>query len=170
MHLEFITVSINLSSPLQQDGSKTLFMGNPCSASHGNLLKSHKVQHRGPLKRMVWDYERLPSTKDKILELLHDFVNQLVSGGYNGKTSVIESKSFFHNLFCLYNGKTSTFMVHVLTLLQIISVLMQSIREDIEKEHIIESSDVAIFFQVAQFVTSFQYQKSLFLKVRSYTE
>lgn len=111
---------------LTMDGSKTLFMGNPCSASHGNLLKSHKVQHRGPLKRMVWDYERLPSTKDKILELLHDFVNQLVSGGYN--------------------------------------VLMQSIREDIEKEHIIESSDVAIFFQVAQFVTSFQYQKSLFLK------
>ncbi|XP_058206068.1 uncharacterized protein LOC131319704 [Rhododendron vialii] len=111
---------------LTMDGSKTLLMGNPCSASHGNLLKSHKVQHRGPLKRMVWDYERLPSTKDKILELLHDFVNQLVSGGYN--------------------------------------VLMQSIREDIEKEHIIESSDVAIFFQVAQFVTSFQYQKSLFLK------
>ncbi|KAI8564941.1 hypothetical protein RHMOL_Rhmol03G0222300 [Rhododendron molle] len=132
---------------LTMDGSKTLFMGNPCSASHGNLLKSHKVQHRGPLKRMVWDYERLLSTKDKILELLHDFVNQLVLGGYNGKTSVIESKSFFHNLFCLYSGKTSTFMVHVLTLLQIISVLMQSIREDIEKEHIIESSDVAIFFQ-----------------------
>lgn len=84
MHEELITISINFSSPLQQDGSKTLFKGNPCSASHDNLLKSNKVQHRGPLKRMVWDHERLPSTKEKIRELLHDFVNQLVSGGYNG--------------------------------------------------------------------------------------
>ncbi|KAH7853622.1 hypothetical protein Vadar_004796 [Vaccinium darrowii] len=115
---------------LTMDGSKTLFKGNPCSASHDNLLKSNKVQHRGPLKRMVWDYERLPSTKEKIRELLHDFVNQLVSGGYN--------------------------------------VLMRSIREDIEKEHhTIESSDVVIFFLVAQFVTSFQYQKSLLLKPES---
>ncbi|XP_057480402.1 uncharacterized protein LOC130767528 [Actinidia eriantha] len=112
---------------LTMDGSKTLFKGNPCSRSRDTLLKSHKV-YRGPLKRMVWDYGRLPSTKDNILELLHGFVNQLLSGGYN--------------------------------------VLMQSIREDVEKEHhTIQNSDVVIFFQVAQFITSFQYQKSLFLKL-----
>ncbi|XP_052180758.1 uncharacterized protein LOC127793960 [Diospyros lotus] len=108
------------------DGSKTLFKGNPCSASRDALFKCQTV-HRGPLKRTVWDYGKLPSTKDNILELLHGFVNQLLSGGYN--------------------------------------VLMQSIREDIEKEHhIIQNSDIVIFFQVAQFVTSFQYYKSLFLK------
>ncbi|KAF6162098.1 hypothetical protein GIB67_008227 [Kingdonia uniflora] len=38
--------------------------------------------------------------------------------------------------------------------------LMQSIRKDIEKEHhAIQSNDVAIFFQVAQFITAFQYHK-----------
>ncbi|THG05537.1 hypothetical protein TEA_016690 [Camellia sinensis var. sinensis] len=66
-----------------KDGSKTLCKGNPCSASHDPLHNSHKV-HRGPLKRVVWDYGRLPSTRDNTLELLHDFVNQLLSGGYNG--------------------------------------------------------------------------------------
>ncbi|KAL7003535.1 hypothetical protein U1Q18_004688 [Sarracenia purpurea var. burkii] len=94
---------------LTMDGSKTLFKGNPCSASCDTLLKSHNV-HRGSLKRMVWDYGRLPSTKENILQLLHDFLNQLLSGGYN--------------------------------------VLMQSIREDVEKEHhTIQNSDVVIFFQ-----------------------
>lgn len=45
---------------------------------------------------------------------------------------------------------------------------MQSVREDIEKEHhSIQSSDIVIFFQVARFVTSFQYQKLLILKVRN---
>ncbi|EYU25177.1 hypothetical protein MIMGU_mgv1a000309mg [Erythranthe guttata] len=40
------------------------------------------------------------------------------------------------------------------------NVLMQSIREDIEKElQEIQSSDVVIFFEVAQFVTAFQYHK-----------
>ncbi|KAK6155617.1 hypothetical protein DH2020_009865 [Rehmannia glutinosa] len=40
------------------------------------------------------------------------------------------------------------------------NVLMQSIRDDIDKEHQeIQSADVVIFFQVAQFVTSFQYHK-----------
>ncbi|XP_073310909.1 uncharacterized protein [Primulina huaijiensis] len=42
------------------------------------------------------------------------------------------------------------------------NVLMQSILEDIEKEHQeIQSTDVVVFFHVAQFVTSFQYYKSL---------
>ncbi|GMP24662.1 hypothetical protein CsSME_00001849 [Camellia sinensis var. sinensis] len=111
---------------LTMDGSKTLCKGNPCSASHDPLHNSHKV-HRGPLKRVVWDYGRLPSTRDNTLELLHDFVNQLLSGGYN--------------------------------------VLMESICEDVEKEHhTIQNSDVIIFFQVAQFITSFQYHKSVCLK------
>lgn len=43
---------------------------------------------------------------------------------------------------------------------------MQSIREDIEKEHhAIQKSDVVIFFQVAQFVTAFQYHKTSASKV-----
>ncbi|KAJ8752854.1 hypothetical protein K2173_008589 [Erythroxylum novogranatense] len=42
------------------------------------------------------------------------------------------------------------------------NALTQSIREDIEKEHNgVQNSDVIIFFQVAQFVTSFQYHKFL---------
>ncbi|KAM3729911.1 hypothetical protein ACB098_12G046900 [Castanea mollissima] len=42
------------------------------------------------------------------------------------------------------------------------NVLMQSIREDIEKEHhAIQKNDVIVFFQVAQFVTSFQHHKFL---------
>nr|GEU97454.1 hypothetical protein [Tanacetum cinerariifolium] len=42
------------------------------------------------------------------------------------------------------------------------NVLMQSIRVDIEKEHhAIENSDVVAFFQVAEFVMSFQNQKLL---------
>lgn len=46
-------------------------------------------------------------------------------------------------------------------------VLMQTLREDIEKEHhSIQQSDIVVFFQVAQFVTSFQYYKFLASKVR----
>ena len=45
---------------------------------------------------------------------------------------------------------------------------MQSICEDIEKEHhAIQNSDVVVFFQVSQFVTSFQYHKFLISKVRT---
>lgn len=48
-----------------------------------------------------------------------------------------------------------------------VSVLMRSIREDIEKEHpSIQKSDVAVFFQVAEFVTSFQCYKYSASKVR----
>lgn len=47
---------------------------------------------------------------------------------------------------------------------------MQSLREDIEKEHSsIQESDVIVFFQVAQFVTSFQYHKFFTSKVRDTT-
>ncbi|KAJ7974108.1 Timeless protein [Quillaja saponaria] len=108
---------------LTMDGSKAVFKGNPKAASHNKLLKPHKVC-RGAVKKIAWDHRRLPSTKDKILELLHGFVNQFLFGGYN--------------------------------------VLMQSICEDVEKEHhAIQRSDIVVFFQVAEFVTSFQYQKCL---------
>ncbi|KAF3627845.1 putative G-type lectin S-receptor-like serine/threonine-protein kinase-like isoform X1 [Capsicum annuum] len=105
------------------DGSKTLIKGNPCSVSHDPLIIAH-TKHRGPAKRTVWDQGRLPATKNKILNLLYDFINQFLGGGYN--------------------------------------VLMQSVRDDIEKEHhAIQNSDIVIFFEVAQFVTSFQYNKFL---------
>lgn len=43
---------------------------------------------------------------------------------------------------------------------------MQSVREDIDKDHQeIENGEVIIFFQVARFVTSFQYHKFLSLMV-----
>ncbi|XP_068491170.1 uncharacterized protein [Phaseolus vulgaris] len=107
-------------SRLTMDGSKAVVKGNP-NSSHNVLLKAHNVS-RGPTKRIAWDHPRLPSTKDKILELLHGFLNQFLSGGYN--------------------------------------VLMRSIREDIEKEHpSIQRSDVVVFFQVAEFVTAFQFYK-----------
>ncbi|KAJ1385396.1 Timeless protein [Sesbania bispinosa] len=104
---------------LTTDGSKAVVKGNPNSSHNMLLLKSQNVT-RGPAKKIAWDHPRLPSTKDKILELLHGFVNQFLSGGYN--------------------------------------VLMRSICEDIEKEHpAIQKSDVVVFFQVAEFVTSFQF-------------
>ncbi|KAK3014955.1 hypothetical protein RJ639_008115, partial [Escallonia herrerae] len=47
-------------------------------------------------------------------------------------------------------------------------VLMQSICEDIEKEHhAIQKNDVIIFFQVARFVTAFQYHKSVILETNT---
>lgn len=67
---------------LTMDGSKALFKGNPCFVSRDTLAKPQKV-HRGPLKRIVWDHGSLPSTKNNILELLHDFVNQFLSAGFN---------------------------------------------------------------------------------------
>ncbi|KAJ4954853.1 hypothetical protein NE237_011636 [Protea cynaroides] len=112
---------------LAVDGSKTLLKGNP-GIAHDNLPKHHKVQ-RGPSKRIVWDHIQLSSSNEDVLHLIHDFVNQLLSSGYN--------------------------------------VLMQSIREDIEKEHVIENSDIVIFFQVVQFVTAFQYHKFLTSKQQS---
>lgn len=44
---------------------------------------------------------------------------------------------------------------------------MQSIIRDIEKEHhAIQTSDVLMFFHLAQFVTSFQHHKCQLTKVR----
>ncbi|XP_012090145.1 protein timeless homolog isoform X2 [Jatropha curcas] len=108
------------------DGSKAVYKGNPSSATENILLKPHKIQ-RSSTKKIVWDHGIIPSMKADILVLLHDFLNQFLSGGYN--------------------------------------VLMQTICEDIEKEHhAIQKSDIVIFFHVAQFVTSFQYNKFLTYK------
>ncbi|KAM1817819.1 hypothetical protein ACFX12_002055 [Malus domestica] len=116
---------------LTMDGSVAVLKGRPTSTSCKTMLKPHNP--RGPVKKIAWDHGTLPSTKDKILELLHDFVNQFLSGGYN--------------------------------------VLMQSIRENIEKEHpSIQKSDVVVFFQVAQFAISFQYHKSSISKPSMGTE
>ncbi|CAL0316025.1 unnamed protein product [Lupinus luteus] len=105
---------------LTMDGSKAVIKGNP-NSSRNILHKSQNVT-RGPSKKIAWDHPKLPSTKDKILELLHGFLNQFLSVGYN--------------------------------------VLMRSIREDIEKEHpAIQRSDIVVFFEVAEFVTAFQFYK-----------
>ncbi|RZR96073.1 hypothetical protein BHM03_00025025 [Ensete ventricosum] len=66
------------------DGSKTLFKRNPTSASGNGIVKVHNVQ-RGPLKRIAWDHDNLPPAKENILELLYEFLNQFLSGGYNGR-------------------------------------------------------------------------------------
>ncbi|XP_009388052.2 uncharacterized protein LOC103974877 [Musa acuminata AAA Group] len=64
------------------DGSKTLFKRNPTSASENGMVRVHNVQ-RGPLKRIAWDHDNLPPAKENITELLYEFLNQFLSGGYN---------------------------------------------------------------------------------------
>ena len=59
---------------------------------------------------------------------------------------------------CLYLVLSTFILMPVYHLL----VLMQSVYEDIEKEHpSVQNSDIVTFFQVAQAVTSFQFHKSL---------
>ncbi|XP_010537125.1 PREDICTED: uncharacterized protein LOC104811936 [Tarenaya hassleriana] len=103
------------------DGSKAVLKGIP-STTDSTVLKP--TLGRGAAEKIVWEHGRISLAKDSILKLLHDFINQFMTGGYN--------------------------------------VLMQSILDDIEKEHhSIQSSDIVVFFQVAQFITSFQCCKSL---------
>ncbi|KAL9412393.1 hypothetical protein AB3S75_045925 [Citrus x aurantiifolia] len=64
------------------DGSKAVFKGNPASASHNPIIKPHKGQ-KGMSKKIMWDQGSLPSTKDNVLELLYDFLNQFLTGSYN---------------------------------------------------------------------------------------
>jgi len=82
-HIIFYNIN---SVVIQQDGSKAVCKGNPSSASQSILLKPHKIQ-RSLTKKIVWDHARFPSMKDNILVLLHDFLNQFLSGGYNGISS-----------------------------------------------------------------------------------
>lgn len=85
---------------IQQDGSKAVCKGNPRSASQNILPKPHKIQ-RSSTKKIVWDYGRFPSMKDNILVLLHDFLNQFLSGGYNGIFSEF-NVLFYIYIFCFY--------------------------------------------------------------------
>ncbi|CAI0546389.1 unnamed protein product [Linum tenue] len=105
-------------SRITMDGSTTVCKGKPAAASNA-FHKPHAIQ-RGASKKIVWDHAKFRVTKHKILELLHDFMEQFLSGSYN--------------------------------------VLIQSIREDIQKEqNAIQKNDIIVFFQVVQFATSYQY-------------
>ncbi|CAN8244514.1 unnamed protein product [Cochlearia groenlandica] len=112
------------------DGSKAVLKGIP-STTESTILKPHNG--RGAKEKIVWEHGPMPVTNDNVLKLLHDFICQFMSGGYN--------------------------------------VLMQSVCEDIEKEHpSIQNSDIVTFFQVAQSVTSFQCHKSLISNRKTSTE
>ncbi|OMO53292.1 Timeless protein [Corchorus capsularis] len=65
-----------------KDGSTAVYKGKPGSTSANALLKSHKG-HGISTQKIVRGHGLLPSTRNSILELLHDFVNQFLSGGYN---------------------------------------------------------------------------------------
>lgn len=56
---------------------------DPASASKNGLAKVRKVQ-RGPLKRVASNNGVLSVQEENILELLHNFINQFLAGGYNG--------------------------------------------------------------------------------------
>lgn len=77
-----------------QDGSKAVVKGNP-NSSHNMHLKSQNVT-RGRAKTIAWDHPKLPSTTDKILELLRGFVDQFLSVGYNG---MLFQKMVYHLRF-----------------------------------------------------------------------
>lgn len=62
------------------DGSKTLIKRNPAPGE--NLMTVQKVP-KGHLKRIAWDHGSLLFPKENILELLHNFMNHFLSGGYN---------------------------------------------------------------------------------------
>ncbi|KAB8098538.1 hypothetical protein EE612_027819 [Oryza sativa] len=104
------------------DGSKSLCKGNPNSASANSLRKIRNVQ-RGPQKRIAWDNELLYTPREGTMEMIRNFLEQFLSGGYN--------------------------------------VLMQSVCDDIVKEHhSIQKSDITTFFKVARFVLAFQHEKA----------
>ncbi|XVF12596.1 hypothetical protein REPUB_Repub08aG0132500 [Reevesia pubescens] len=67
---------------LTMGGSTAVYKGNPDYASQNALLKSHKGQGISTQK-IVKGHGQLPLMTKNILALLHDFVNQFLSGGYN---------------------------------------------------------------------------------------
>ncbi|XP_022957786.1 protein timeless homolog isoform X2 [Cucurbita moschata] len=69
------------------DGSKLVLKGKP-SPTSCNSLKQPKVC-RGPIKKIAWDHGRLTSKNSKLLRLLHDFINQFLSGGYNALMQLV---------------------------------------------------------------------------------
>lgn len=130
-----------------QDGSKSLCKGNPSSASANSLLKIRNVQ-RGPQKRIAWDNELLYIPKEGITEMLRSFMDQFLSGAYNSKFVSFPSNRTI--MFCSCNLEITRFL----------SVLMQSVCDDImDEHHSIEKSDIITFFKVARFVLAFQHEK-----------
>ncbi|XP_038877780.1 protein timeless homolog [Benincasa hispida] len=69
------------------DGSKLVLKGKP-SLTSCTSLKPPKVC-RGPVKKIAWDHGRLTSKNNKLLQLLHDFINQFLSGGYNALMQLV---------------------------------------------------------------------------------
>ncbi|KAE8722683.1 Timeless family protein [Hibiscus syriacus] len=67
---------------LTMGGSTVVHNGNPNNISQNALLKSHNSHGISTQKNMRGNGD-LPSMRKKVLALLHDFVNQFLSGGYN---------------------------------------------------------------------------------------
>jgi timeless len=64
------------------DGTKAVLKGIP-STTESTMLKPQ--QGRGATEKIVWEHGPMSVTNDKVLKLLHDFINQFMSGGYNGR-------------------------------------------------------------------------------------
>lgn len=69
------------------DGSKLVLKGKP-SLTSCTSLRPPKVC-RGPVKKIAWDHGPLTSKNSKLLQLLHDFINQFLSGGYNALMQLV---------------------------------------------------------------------------------
>ncbi|XP_022736248.1 protein timeless homolog isoform X2 [Durio zibethinus] len=67
---------------LTMGGSTAVYKANPNYASQTALLKSHK-SHGISTQKNAKRHGQLHLTRKNILGLLHDFVNQFLSGGYN---------------------------------------------------------------------------------------
>ncbi|GJN15264.1 hypothetical protein PR202_gb02160 [Eleusine coracana subsp. coracana] len=70
-----------------KDGSKSLCKGNPSSTSASSLRKIRNIQ-RGPQKRIAWDNDLLYIPKEGITEMLRNFMDQFLSGGYNIRDNI----------------------------------------------------------------------------------
>lgn len=81
--------------------------------------------------------------------MLRSFMDQFLSGAYNSKFVSFPFNSAI--MFCSCK----------LEITQFLSVLMQSICDDIMNEHhSVEKSDITTFFKVARFVLAFQHEKA----------
>lgn len=131
-----------------------MLKGTPTASCGKALLKAHKTP-KGSIRRVAWNHENIYLPNQKILKLLCNLVNQLISGGYNGKL--------------LSNNLPLSIIIILPTMTDnptLILVLMQSIQDEIERDHhAIETGDVNIFFKVAHFITAFQHHKFSVLKV-----
>lgn len=68
----------------------TLHKCYPASGPGDMLLKVHNVQ-RGAQKRIAWDHRNLITPKENLLEHLRNFLEQFLSGGYNGTYAFLTS-------------------------------------------------------------------------------